>query len=159
MSGILDPRIPTLINAGPYLHVENWGVEKIDDAMTGLENLKDVQLEEHKLDKVGREKYLGDIISADGSNSNKIIARKGINKQICSMLSDVCFVYFHFEVGFIFRETFLLGSNLTNCEAWYGLKMQKVETLEKCDEDLIRMFFETPCTTPKCMLYLESGAI
>ena len=36
----------------PDLHVDNWRVEKIDEAMTGFENLKDVQLEEHKLDKV-----------------------------------------------------------------------------------------------------------
>ena len=32
----------------PDLHVDNWGVEKIGEAMTGFENLKDVQLEEHK---------------------------------------------------------------------------------------------------------------
>ena len=129
--------------------------------MTGFDNLTDVRLEDHKLEKVEREKYLGDIISADGSNLKNVTARKdksiGINKQICSMLQEVCFGQFHFEVGSIFRESLLLSSILTNCEAWYGLKQQEVEILEKCDESLIRMFFETPCTTPKCMLYLELG--
>jgi ferredoxin-thioredoxin reductase catalytic subunit len=51
----------------------------------------------------------------------------------------------------------LLSSILTNSEAWYKLKDQEINILEKCDEKLTRMVFETPCTTPKCMLYLESG--
>ena len=139
----------------PDLQIDNWGVEKKDEIMTGFDNLTDVRLEDHKLEKVG------DIISADGSNLKNVTARKdksiGINKQICSMLQEVCFGQFHFEVGSIFRESLLLSSILTNCEAWYGLKQQEVEILEKCDESLIRMFFETPCTTPKCMLYLELG--
>ena len=46
---------------------------------------------------------------------------------------------------------------MTNSEAWYNLKMGEVEILERCDENLLRKIFETPCTTPKCMLYLESG--
>ena len=73
------------------------------------------------------------------------------------MMIDWCFGPFHYEVAVIFRESILLSSILTNCEVWYRVKDQETEILERCDESLLRMFFETPSTTPKCMLYLESG--
>ena len=55
------------------------------------------------------------------------------------------------------RDSLLLNSILTNSEAWYHVKQEEIEILERCDESLLRNFFEAPCTTPKCMLYLESG--
>ena len=123
--------------------------------------MKDVQLDDHQLQKVGKEKYLEDILSADGSNIENVISRQkksfGINKQISSMLREVCYGPYHFEVAMVFRETLLLSSILTNCEAWYKVKDQEIDILEKCDESLIRLVFETPSTTTKCMLYLEAG--
>ena len=73
------------------------------------------------------------------------------------MLREVCYGPYHFEVAMVFRETLLLSSILTNCEAWYEVKDQEIDILEKCDESLIRLVFETPSTTTKCMLYLEAG--
>ena len=52
----------------PDLQVDNWGVVKKNELMTGFANLEDVQLEDHNLLKVEKEKYLGDILSADGTN-------------------------------------------------------------------------------------------
>ena len=145
----------------PDLHIDNWGIEKVDEAKTGFGNLKDVQVEDHKVENVEKDKYLGDIISTDGSNQKNVMSRKdksvGINKQILTMMNDWCFGPFHFEVAVIFRESMLLSSILTNCEAWYRVKEQEVVILERCDENLLRMFFEAPATTPKCMLYLETG--
>lgn len=145
----------------PDLKINDWGIEKKSVIKTGFENLKDVQLDDHQLQKVGKEKYLGDILSADGSNIKNVISRQkksfGINKQISSMLREVCYGPYHFEVAMVFRETLLLSSILTNCEAWYKVKDQEIDILEKCDESLIRLVFETPSTTTKCMLYLEAG--
>ena len=67
------------------------------------------------------------------------------------------FLTFHFEVALIFRESMLLSSILTNSESWYKVTQEERNMLERCDENLLRMSFETPLTTPKCMLYLESG--
>ena len=148
-------------NLCPNLFIDNWGIRKADEAKTGFDNLQDVQLEDYKIESVEKDKYLGDIISTDGSNMKNVLSRKdksiGINKQICSMLNDWCFGPFHFEVALIFRESMLLSSILTNCEAWYKVNQEERNILERCDENLLRMIFETPSTTPKCMLYLESG--
>ena len=148
-------------NLCPNLYIDNWGIKKADEAKTGFDNLKDVQLEDYKIESVDKDKYLGDIISTDGSNMKNVLSRKeksiGINKQICSMLNDWCFGPFHFEVALIFRESMLLSSILTNSESWYKVTQEERNMLERCDENLLRMIFETPLTTPKCMLYLESG--
>ena len=145
----------------PDLHIDNWGLKKIDEEKTGLENLEDVYLGYYKIEGVEEEKYLGDIISSDGSNMKNVVTRKGksngILKQIGSILEEVCYGQFHFEVAVILRDSLFLNSILTNSEAWYNVKPEEIEILEKCDENLLRNIFEAPCTTPKCMLYLESG--
>ena len=145
----------------PDLHIDNWGVTKCDEAKTGFGNLEDTFLGQHKVDEVDKEKYLGDILSADGSNMKNILSRidksGGVIKQICSILDETCFGNFHFEVAMILRGSLLLNSILTNSEAWYHLKEEELRILEKCDENLLRKIFEAPCTTPIPMLYLESG--
>ena len=146
----------------PELHIDRWGVQKTDEAKTGFKNLVDVKMDDHKLENVEKDKYLGDIITTDGNNIKNVVARRaksvGINKQINKMLNEVCYGPFHFEVALIFRESFLLNGILTNSEAWYNVKLQELEMLEKCDENLIQSILETPRTAAKCMLYLETGA-
>ena len=65
----------------------------------------------------------------------------GANKQICTMLSDMCFGPFHFEAALIFRDSMLINSILTNSEAWYRLKQQEVDILEKCVENCVENVF------------------
>ena len=146
----------------PELHIDSWGIKKMDEAQTGFKNLVDVKMDDHKLENVEKEKYLGDIITTDGNNMKNVEARRsksvGIIKQINKMLNEVCYGPYHFEVALLFREAFLLNGILTNSEAWYNVKSQEVEILEKCDENLIQSILETPRTTAKCMLYLETGA-
>ena len=50
-----------------------------------------------------------------------------------------------------------LNSVLTNCEAWYGLTLKDITYLEQVDEILLRKLLEAPSSSPKCMLYLETG--
>ena len=77
--------------------------------------------------------------------------------KLLTILEEVCYGQFHFEVAVILRDSLLLNSILANSEAWYNVKPEEIEILERCDENLLRNIFEAPCTTPKCMLYLESG--
>ena len=145
----------------PDLFIDSWEVKKVDSAKTGFENLVDEMSEPHKLDLMEQEKYLGDIVSTTGKNKENILARKdkskGIIKQIGTILDDICFGPFQFEVALILRDSLLLSSILVNSEAWYDLTEEDIETLEKADEELLRRVLEAPISTPKCMLYLETG--
>ena len=63
----------------------------MDEVKTGVENLEDVLVGSHDLEKVDKEKYLGDIISVDGRNRKNTTSRKGkavgIINQITSILN------------------------------------------------------------------------
>ena len=62
-----------------------------------------------------------------------------------------------FTVAMVFRNSFLINGILTNLESSYGLTLDQIEQLERCDEQLIRTVLECPFSTPKEMLYLEMG--
>ena len=108
-------------------------------------------------------KYLGDIIATDGSNVKNVENRKakasGAVKQILSILDEICFGPFFFEIAMVLRNSLLVNSLLTNSEAWYGLTKQDIDTLESADLLLLRRIFEVPFSCPKEMLYLETGCL
>ena len=85
----------------------------------------------HKMEEVSHEKYLGDIISSDGRNTKNIAARTnrgtGVVNQIMSMLEDICFGKFYFQVAMVFRNSLLISSLLTNAEAWYNITSGEIE--------------------------------
>ena len=107
------------------------------------------------------EMYLGDIISKDGKNTRNVMARRakghGINKQILDIIDGSCLGPYEIEAALILRSSLLLNGILTNSEVWYGLKLEEFKQLEQIDEILLRKILETPSSTPKCMLYLETG--
>ena len=128
-----------------------------------MENLEDVLSELYKIEVATEDKYLGDIISVDGKNTKNIQARAakahGILKQLKTILEEMAFGRYLFEVAVILRDSLFVNGILTNLEASYGLTDSEIEELEKCDEQLLRIILECPCTTPKEMLYLELGVI
>ena len=119
--------------------------------------------DEHLMETIEEDKYLGDIIMNNGKNTKNIKARKdkgeGIRKQIIAMLEDVCFGPFEFEVADIWRNSLFINSILTNSETWYNLSKTEVDQLEQIDEQLLRDILETGRSTPKVMLYLEMGCL
>ena len=76
-----------------------------------------------------------------------------------SILEDICFGKYYFEIAIILRDSLLVNSILTNAEAWYDLKKSEIKSLKKVDDSFIRKVLEAPKTTPKEMLYLEMGVI
>ena len=112
------------------------------------------------MDSSENEKYLGDLISNDGSNTKNVQARraKGMGNvdQIMDILNGTVFGPFYFEVVLL-RKTLLVNSILTNSEAWYGLKNVEIEKLEQVDEGFLRRFLEAGKCCPKEILYLETG--
>ena len=141
----------------PQLHISNWKAEKCETSS----KIKDVYLGETEMKRANESKYLGDLISIDGKNQKNIMDRKskgyGIVLQISQMLEEIYFGPFEIEVALTLRKSLFLGGILTNCEAWYGLTASDIKQLELVDESLLRKILSAPSTTPKCMLYLETG--
>jgi hypothetical protein len=77
------------------LYVDSWILDKKDENKKGIKNLADVFDGDYAMENVDSVKYLGDILSIDGSNTKNIEARKsvavGAVKQIISILEGTCF--------------------------------------------------------------------
>ena len=87
------------------------------------------------MEEVKEEKYSGDIISEDGRNMKNALARqnkgRGIVSQIMSILEEICFGRYFFEVAGILRNSLLISTLLTNSEAWYNITNEEVKILGK----------------------------
>ena len=145
----------------PDLFIDQWEFRKVNQLETGFSNLEEYLGEAYKMENVDSDKYLGDLISADGSNLKNILARKqrgfGSVDDIMSILNDFSFGPFYFQAAIMFRNSMLVNSILTNSEAWYNLSDSDYNHLEIVDESILRKILETGACTPKVMLYLELG--
>ena len=124
-----------------------------------LEEFTEIETDE----KVIEEKYLGDIISHDGKNTKNIISRVnkgvGISNQIMSIMEEIYFGPYYFEVAIMLRNSLFISSLLSNSEAWYNLTREDIDKLEQADEILLRRILQCPFSTPKEMLYLELNCL
>ena len=80
--------------------------------------------------------YLGDIISADGSNKNvKNRIKKGHGKinDILTILEKTSLGYYYFKIALLLRESMFLNSILTNSDIWVGLTKSEIEEFENLD--------------------------
>ena len=71
----------------PDLFVDDWRMEKIDEFETGIRNLKDVFNGDYAMEGVEDEKYLGDILTTDGTNTKKV---KGENPKEWDQYPKFC---------------------------------------------------------------------
>ena len=137
----------------PNLELDDWKVKNVKDVNTGENELVDEYVGLSKLEESSMEKYLGDLVANDGSNTKNILARKskgiGIVDQIMTKLRGTVYGPFYFEVGLILREAMLINGILTNAEAWYGLSTNEIEQLEQADEQFLRTFLEAGRGCPK----------
>ena len=147
----------------PDLFVDGWQLEEVTQIDTGEKVFKEVHVGSTKMDEVIEEKYLGDIISHDGKNTKNIISRVnkgvGISNQIMSILEEIYFGPYYFEVAIMLRNSLFISSLLSNSEAWYNLTREDIDKLEQADEILLRRILQCPFSTPKEMLYLELNCL
>ena len=141
----------------PDLFIDNWKVDCEMDVKTDTFN------GDYLIDDSDEEKYLGDLLTTNGSNSKNIKSRKdkgfGIADKITSMLEDIFFGPFHFMAGKMLRASLLINSILLNSEVWYGITKEDINELEVVDHSLLRKILQAPSCTPTPMLYLELGCI
>ena len=96
-------------------------MEEVSEVETGRVSIKEEHAGATKMEEIKEEKYLGDIISEDGKNMKNVLARQnkgwGIVTQIMSILEEICFGRYFFEVAGILRNSLLISTLLTNSEA------------------------------------------
>ena len=112
---------------------------------------------------VEKETYLGNILSHDGKIDNNVQERQnrgiGYANQIMSMLQEISFGCYFFNMAMLFRISILINGMLCSSESLYGIKKYHIEMLESSDKMLFKSIFQSPCTTPTVAYYLETGAI
>ena len=109
------------------------------------------------------QKYLGDILSSDGSHIKNIQDRRnkgyGIINQIMQIMESTYFGKYYFEVSMILRESLFLSSLLLNSEAWVNYTDKDIRVLEQCDEMLLSSILECDQKSSNAFKYLELGVI
>ena len=110
-----------------------------------------------------QETYLGDILTTDGKINVNIKSRcdkgHGIINQSISMLEEISFGYYFFEIAMMFRQSMFLNGILCSSEVLYGVTKEHVEMLEKIDRMFMRRVFDCPISTPIESYYLETSTV
>ena len=142
-------------------YVEGWKVVENKDTTTGEYNIQDIQIGKQILKEVQQWKYLGNILSSDGSPSATIVARiskaKGACNTIMTLITHGGYGPFYFEVALQLRQSLFLSSLLSGCDSWVNLNKSHMEDLNKSDCELLKQILNTPISTPRCLVYLELG--
>ena len=76
-----------------------------------------------------------------------------------AMIEGIPFGKNYFKVALILRESLLMSSMLFNSEAWYNVTKTEIELLETVDVQVLRQVLRAPRSTPKEMLFLETGCV
>ena len=143
--------------------LDSWTSEEVEDKKTGQIYFQEDYKGKVQIKEVNNEKYLGNKISADGTNKIDLTAKCnrgiGIVNKIETILETRFFGKYYFEVGKTLIESMLLGSILNNIEVAYNLTKSDIEQLQKCHEMGLRKLLSLPSKTPKKMLYLLTGSV
>ena len=159
----------TLTNAMMNTFTESkklkFGIKKCNKMHIGKETrvCEEIKVHDSYGKTVLKDKYIGDIISADGTNEANIKERidkgYGIVNEIVSILEEIPLGSYRISVGLKLREAMLLNGILFNSEIWYNVKEEDIQKLSAVDEYLLRNILGAPSKTPIEALYLETGCL
>ena len=95
------------------MHVGEWKLEVVDDIQTGGYKMNEFFSGNIKMENKMEQKYLGDIISSDGTHTKNVQERRnkgyGIINQIMQILGSTFFGKYYFEVALILRESLFIS--------------------------------------------------
>ena len=117
----------------------------------------------NKMSNSDVEKYPGDLLSKDCSNTENIIAKAnkglGIVAQIKVILDEVSLGSHYFEVARLLRNALLINGMFTNVQVAYGLNSDQLKLLEDVDKILLQNMLKGHSKTPTEAYYLELGIL
>ena len=106
-------------------------------------------------------KYLGEVISSDGTNTANISNRKrrgfGTLKDIVNMLDKMCLGPYMYEKAVLLRDSMLVGTLLSCSAVWYNVVEVELGQLEQVDKALWCNLLEVARTVPYNLICLELG--
>ena len=144
------------INAVSELKVDIWKQTHDDD-----NSFHEAFDYEHNLKDTIQTKYLGCMLSNDGSNSqnikikvNKAFGTRNVIKTLIKGLEK-----YTVESGIVYFKSLLRGSMLFATEVMLNLSVKDVKLIEKSEEATLRDLVKTQCSAPRHILYLELGIV
>lgn len=138
-------------------HKLEWGIDKCNVLEIGNKKIsrKEWNLGEEKIQTVENYKYLGDIITRNGSNKNNIESRmKKIKQSTATIIAcGSCDIMKQVEIQTILKlhEVVNIPALLMNSESWI---LNKTETmnLERSELWALKRFLNVPRTTPSAAI-------
>ena len=125
-------------------------------------NCSNLQVNNKPMMTTSSEKYLGDILTCDAKMEENIKMRhdKGMAaiNQIMSILQEISFGRYHFEIGMVMRTSMLINGILYNTEALTSISSRHTDMLEECDKVFMRRLFSAEQGTPIESFFLETSA-
>ena len=122
---------------------------------------QDMKVHGESVKNTKTEKYLGDLISSNGSNKPNLAKRlsSGWGKVsfIPGLVSGALLRRWKIAAVLILRKGLLINSMLFISEAWHNFSQCQVEAFEKIDEALLRGLVLGHAKIPAPALYLETG--
>ena len=138
-------------------------MHEVQHRLTGENEFHEAFEGEQNIEELNQEKYLGQIISNDGSNVKNVINRSnkgmGMVNTITNILNYVPGGQYHFVIAVTFRNAYLISSMLSCSEVWYNLSEWDLRKLEQTDEALIRNIFDCSSQVTSEVLSLELGLL
>ena len=133
----------------------------IDSWKTDKQYAKEQYSGQVKVKETYSTKYLGEVLSSDGRNTDNISERRkrgfGTITDIVKILDNMCLGPLMFQKAVVLRDSMLVGTLLTCSEAWYNITELDLVHLEKIDKALWSNILEVARTIPYDLLCLELG--
>ena len=142
-------------------YVDSWLMEEVEDVETNTKETREMFDGEMEIEESDHKKYLGQIISHDGTNTKNIVNRaskgRGTVNKIETILKNTLGGTFFFEISIILRNSLLISSMLSGSETWYNMKETDYRKLEQTDEILLKKILKCSNQVAFEMLYLDLG--
>ena len=112
-----------------------------------------------KMLQVPEQRYLGFIISEDGSNLKNIMSKQ---KRSFGIIRDIQYLLtglgkYTFEGGMIYINSLLRSSILYAAETMYNVKENEMRQIERIEKNMLRKLFKTRKGCSIYQLSFESG--
>ena len=143
----------------PCLTVDTWEEELV----IGKKIKRDKYKGKDVIKKVQEKKFIGDIISRNGTNKANIKQRTNkthgnVNKFVTTV-NEIPYERHLFKAVNLMKESILLGGLLTNVEGLINIVKKDTDDLEKPDTILLKQILSTTGNICKVFMQLEMGVM